>query len=117
MFCLQFAFWYWLTGLVIKLYLRVQENRIEQRIEVLEKFDEIVHRVLVEKHGSEYYWFDADDNEFLAQGKDIDEALERIKKRYPSHIFFVADHTYQYKVSAATEWKLEPYKTLETNKG
>lgn len=112
-FFLQLFFWYWFISLIFTVWYKVQEHKLDEKLEILEKVNDIVHRVAVEKHGDQYYWFDSDDNEFLAQGKDLDETLDRIKKRYPNHIFFVADKTHQYKISAATEWKLEPYKTVE----
>lgn len=43
--------------------------------------------VRVEKIGSMFYLYSANDNEFLAQGTSIEDALEAIKKRYPDQNF------------------------------
>jgi hypothetical protein len=65
--------------------------------DVLER---LIHEVNVEQHGAESYWFDKETNEFLAQGKTDDELIERIKKRFPDHIFIVPEKG----LLASPEW-------------
>jgi hypothetical protein len=55
-----------------------------------------------------YYWFDADDNEFLAQGKRFEDTKDQLKKRFPTHIFFVTTGDKKYKI-ASPNWQLESY--------
>lgn len=43
--------------------------------------------VRVEKIGSMFYLYSTNNNEFLAQGTSIEDALEAIKKRYPDQNF------------------------------
>jgi hypothetical protein len=114
-FCLQFIFWFWIFSLFFRLILRIEERKLETNLIVLQKLEKLIHQVTVEKYGDEYYWFDADNHEFLVQGKDVEEALDKLKKRYPNHVFFVTDDAYQYRVGAATKWKLEPYKAAGVN--
>ena len=44
-------------------------------------------RIRVEKHGEELYLFAEDNDEFLAQGSTLQEALDRIEKRFPGDNF------------------------------
>lgn len=44
-------------------------------------------RIRVEKHGEELYLFAEDNDEFLAQGPTLEEALDRIEKRFPGDNF------------------------------
>lgn len=71
------------------------EARLKQRLM------DIVHCVRVEEHNKVYYWYDNDDNRFLAQGSTSEEIVEHLKSRFPDHIFFVSDHF----ISEKTGWK------------
>lgn len=53
------------------------------------RLDEIVHRVRVEKDKNTYYWYDMDNNKFLAQGSSDSEIINTLKARFPDHIFFL----------------------------
>jgi hypothetical protein len=44
-------------------------------------------RIRVEKHGTELYLFAEDNDEFLAQAPTLQEALDRIEKRFPGDSF------------------------------
>jgi hypothetical protein len=107
-FVVQSIFWWFIIQLVFSVFLRVRENKEQRFNNMIEKLDEVTHRVLVEKHGDMYYWFDADDNEFLAQGKSLEDTINILKKRFPTHMFFVTTGDKKYKI-ASPSWNLEPY--------
>jgi hypothetical protein len=113
-FLLQCAFWYFVMSLVVGFFQRRIDEKEQTFKEQYERLNHLIHRVQVERHGDVYYWFDADDDEFLGQGKDMDEAVEQIKKRFPGHIFFVADKAQSYRISGP-DWKLTPIALKESN--
>ena len=110
-FLIQAIFWYIVFSFLLGLIIRYNKNKEENLTELKNKLDEIVHRVQVEQHGEVYYWFDADDNEFLAQGKDVEEVVTKIKQRFPNHIFFLASKDKAYKISGP-DWLLTPINGL-----
>ena len=105
----DFCFQIFLISIIVNFFISLVksnlESRVEQHIEILEKFNELVHRVRVEEHNNVFYWFDDDNDEFLAQGQNIDEATERLKARFPGHIFFITNKEVIYRLSAP-EWQL-----------
>ena len=107
-FLVQVIFWWFIFQTVFSVLLRIRETKEQRFRDMIEKLDEITHRVSVEKHGDMYYWFDADDNEFLAQGKGLEDTIDQLKKRFPNHIFFVTSGDKKYKI-ASPDWKLESY--------
>lgn len=107
-FVVQGIFWWFIIQLVFSVFLRMRENKEQRFNDMIEKLDEITHRVTVEKHGDMYYWFDSDDNEFLAQGKKLEDTVDQLKKRFPNHIFFLTTGDKKYKI-ASPGWNLEPY--------
>lgn len=113
-FLLEIAFWYFIIGIVTMPLRRKLDQKREDLENVIEKLNEIVHIVNVEKHGDCYYWFDADNDEFLAQGSTTDETIAHLKSRFPKHIFFVQSKDQSYKISAP-DWKFVPFKLNESN--
>ena len=95
---------------------RKMDQKREELDAVMEKLKEIVHVVNVEKHGDYYYWFDADNDEFLAQGMTTDETIAHLKSRFPKHIFFVQSKEQSYKISGPN-WDFVPVdiKALKSN--
>ena len=83
-------------------------NGLEARIK--KRLDDIIHRVRVEKQANTYYWYDMDDNEFLAQGSTDEESIASLKSRFPDHMFFLPTN---HLVCAKTEWKP---KLVDSNK-
>jgi len=51
----------------------------------------IIHPVKSEQHGDVIYFFDADTNTFLAQGRDDAELAEALRARWRDHIFIVGE--------------------------
>lgn len=92
-----FLFGVW-VGTVMSLLImwwamRRARQRAEAYVEKLEKF----HRTLktyqesqvqarVEKHGENFYMYDAQSDRFLAQGRDAAEILSKIPKNQTMHI-------------------------------
>lgn len=67
----------------------LKETNDELTNRLYKRLDEIVHRVRVEQDEDTYYWFDQDNNKFLAQGKSDSEIIDVLKKRFPDHIFYL----------------------------
>ena len=79
--------------------------KLKERVGILKQLSEIIHQVKVEERDGIKYWYDADSEAFLAQGKTIDEVIDVIKSRFPDHIFLIRDTG---GVSKQTDWKLMP---------
>ncbi len=60
------------------------ERMIEQADEILEEENEINDTIIarVEKHGDNFYLFSEQSDEFIVQGKDMQEIRENLNKRY-----------------------------------
>jgi len=78
--------------------------------QLINKIDEIVHRVEVVEDKSMYYWYDQDDKEFLAQGRTTEEIIDNIKSRFPDHIFYLEDSNSL--ICAKHGWKPQPTNTF-----
>ena len=106
-FLIECAFWYFVIGLLTIPLRKRMERRQDELDEQIEQLSKLVHRVQVEKHGESYYWFDADSDKFLGQGKTIEEAVVQIKNRFPGHIFLVGTKDNTYRLSGP-DWTLKP---------
>lgn len=56
-------------------------------VAVKEHLNKIIHEVKVEKHQGIEYWFDNETDQFLGQGKTVEEIANSLKSRFPDHIF------------------------------
>ena len=111
-FFLNFVFWIFVFSLglaVLKYFLVDKPQNLEIQQEWLEKVDEIVHRVEIEKHGEIYYWYDNDDGEFLGQGRSEQECIDHVKKRFPTHLFLFTNNKY----IKAPDWNFKTYTVQE----
>lgn len=61
---------------------KVAKTEMEQ-----EESTVIVTEIRVEKIGNMFYLYTTKDNEFLAQGASLEDALEVVKQRYPNRNF------------------------------
>jgi hypothetical protein len=77
--------------------------KLKERVDILKQLTEIIHQVKVEERDGIKYWYYADSEAFLSQGKTIDEVINVIKSRFPDHIFLIQDTG---GVSKQTDWKL-----------
>jgi hypothetical protein len=95
LFVAQVMFWYFVGTLVVDflgaLYINHQRKELDVRNRIVDRLNKIVHQVKIEKHGDMYYWFDNDDDRFLAQGKTLDEIVVGLKQRFIDHVFIVND--------------------------
>ena len=90
----------------VKFALRINDviqhsNELEERIKA--HLHKIVHSVKIEQHNDIYYWYDNDDDSFLAQGRGTEEIVAVLKSRFPEHIFLINNESW---VAASTDWKL-----------
>ena len=93
----------WVIGNIVIGFLEFYHGETSAMEDKLKKhLDDIIHRVEVVKQGEVYYWFDHDDNEFLGQGATDSEVIEHIKKRFPTHIFYLPTN---HLICAKTEWQ------------
>jgi hypothetical protein len=105
-FAVKVFLWYLFFNFVFGLIFGSNKVRqAEQAAALTKKLDEIVHRVNIEQHGTVYYWFDADDDEFLGQGTNTDEIIAHVKSRFPTHLFFLPTQ----ELVNAPEWTPKPY--------
>jgi hypothetical protein len=106
-FAFQLLFWYTITSIFLNFLLRRVDKEAKDDIEkILDRVNEIVHRVRIEEHYNTYYWYDADSDKFLAQGATPAELIDRLKIRFPEHIFLLEEKNSMLKVSAPN-WKIE----------
>ena len=81
---LDIALWAFFVSLGINLVLKLMtaklELELEARQELLAKVSNIVHIVKEETVGEMVYWFDRDNDRFLAQGKTKEENLYRFNR-------------------------------------
>lgn len=113
LFALQLWFWYTIANLFFSFLLYRAEKEAKQDIEkILHRVNEVVHRVRVEEHHNTYYWYDADSDKFLAQGATPAELIDRLKIRFPEHIFLLEskENDTVLKISAPN-WKIEKIAT------
>jgi hypothetical protein len=69
------------------------EQRIITRIDYAESIvkyiNSLVHEVKVEQRDGMIYWYDAEDNRFIAQGRSREEIIEVLKLQFPDHVFLI----------------------------
>ena len=106
-FVLQTIFWLVVFNFIIGGILNAMEIKNQQRTQQLNMLDQITHRVQVEQHGEVYYWFDADDGEFLGQGKDTDSIIQVLRSRFPKHVFFVSNSQNEIWKLHGPSWQLD----------
>jgi hypothetical protein len=75
----------------------------------LEQIDELVHRIKVETHHGVNYWFDQDDDEFLGQGKTLQDIINHVKSRFPKHMFFMMENDKTMMLAERTNWQFEEF--------
>lgn len=90
---------------------RAEARREEHINEAIEKAVSKMHIVSIEQHGNIEYWFDKQNNEFIAQGTNLDELITHAKSRFPNHCFFFNQNEQWYKVSGP-DWKVEQTRTV-----
>lgn len=77
--------------------------KLGDRLTVLKRLNDIIHQVKIEKRNGFEYWYDKDNETFLAQGKSINEVIDVLKSRFPDHVFLLEDRG---GIAAQTNWQL-----------
>lgn len=58
---------------------------------IIERKKEMIRSIKQERHGEQYYWFDAETDRFITQGKNYEEIVEGLRARFPRHVFIIND--------------------------
>lgn len=89
-FLIQIALWMVFWHFAFKIVRSFMgQNNDEERQELVKKVMDRIHQIKEEKHGDLTYWFDAESDAFLAQGKNDDEIKAHLKGRFKGHIFLL----------------------------
>lgn len=59
--------------------------------ELRDHFSQRLHRVRSEQIGSTFYWYDADTDQFIAQGETDDEIRAGLQQNWRDHIFVISE--------------------------
>lgn len=95
------------------LLLKYEQGINAEVVELKSKLRKMIHFVKLEKHGEQLYWFDAETDQFLGQGKCVDEIVAHVSSRFPTHVF--VDETAS-NFLKAPEWKPVPITELRNVK-
>jgi len=82
----------------------------ETNSQVKEYLSSIIHPVKSEQHGDIIYFYDGDDNTFIAQGRNDEELATVLKANWRDHIFIIGEKY----VMAGPEFKMTEIKDPET---
>jgi len=110
-FLFEILMWIIFWFILFRLADRFVSNKINsaEKDELINYVANRLHRIKQEKHGEVYYWFDADTDAFLGQGKTDDEVKEHLKQRFKGHVFLLDDD----RALAGPDLKLTPIKELK----
>jgi hypothetical protein len=101
LFLLWITCTYFIAQVTLGIHDALRESNHNLEKELHKHLDDIIHRVRVEKYNGVYYWYDTDDNEFLAQGNNDTEIIAVLKSRFPNHIFYLPTNQF---LSAGHNW-------------
>lgn len=62
-----------------------------QRDSVIKVLDKMIREVKVENYHGLSYWFDKENDRFLAQGETNQEIISVLKTRFPDNVFLLPD--------------------------
>lgn len=91
---------YWLGRFVITWLDTKQLVKNFNTQKVVSVLDKMIREVRVETHHGWTYWFDKENDRFLAQGEDTQEVIAVLKDRFPDNVFLLPDG----KVLGAPHW-------------
>lgn len=117
LFVLNILLWYLVINAAANLilayfdYRKIKSKFEIERKELKEHIKKIVHNVNQERHGEVYYWFDADSDQFLAQGSTDEEIRQHLLSRFKGHVFILDND----RVLAGPALELTPIETLKLN--
>jgi hypothetical protein len=110
-FIINCFLWYVFFSLMLKLYnvWKAVKSDAPERDELVKKVMTMIHQVKQEQHGDVFYWFDADTDMFLGQGKTDSEIKEHLKQRFKGHVFLLDEE----RALAGPDLALTPVKDLK----
>lgn len=90
-FVIRVALWMVFFHFVFKAIgaLSSAKSNAEDREALVKKVMTLIHTVKQEQHGDMYYWFDADTDQFLGQGRTDDEIRVHLLERFKGHAFIL----------------------------
>lgn len=91
---------YWLGRFVITWLDTKQLVKNFNTQKVVSVLDKMIREVKVETHHGWTYWFDKENDRFLAQGENTQEVIAVLKARFPDNVFLLPDG----KVLSAPNW-------------
>lgn len=104
LFFIELMFWVFVIDFVVSKLFGSRKEAAEEREELIKEVAKKIHQVKQEKHGDAYYWFDADTDQFLAQGCTDEEIRVHLLERFKGHIFLLDEK----RAMAGPELKLMP---------
>lgn len=79
-------------GKIVILWLDVRQGSHEDhRNKVISVLDKMIREVNIETHHGLAYWFDKENDRFLAQGSTSQEIIAVLKERFPDNVFLLPD--------------------------
>jgi hypothetical protein len=110
-FIINCVLWYLFFGFLLRIYdvWKAVKEDSPSREDVAKQVMTMIHTVKQEQHGEIFYWFDADSDAFLGQGKTDDEIKEQLKQRFKGHVFLLDDT----RALAGPDLKITPIKELK----
>lgn len=113
-FCIEILLWMVFCSVLFGIVRKVLsvEDTTDEREKIVDEVMKLIHRVKQEQHGECYYWFDADTDEFLAQGTTDTEIKDQLKKRFQGHAFIIDEK----RALAGPELKLVTLEELKMDK-
>ena len=90
-FILEAVMWFYAFKMLVAfwdLYSVWKEAKIIEE-DLHTKLTKLVHNVKPEKHAEMHYWFDEETDNFLAQGKDMNEIRSHLRERFKQDVFLV----------------------------
>ena len=113
---LEILIWAFIVFFATRLFLAAVNTRLEDQLEqqedLIKKLNEVIHVVKEEKHGDVVYWFDGDNDQFLAQGRNIDEIKLHLKQRFHKHIFLLNETEMLANSKETNQYELMPISKL-----
>lgn len=82
---------YFLASFILAFYKVYSEAKKATEEQIIAALDAKIHRIKQEKDGDMHYWFDYDDDQFIAQGRTIKDIQEVLRARWSRHIFVISD--------------------------
>lgn len=108
-FVIQTVLWFvffWVAHRIIEGHI---QTKIKAENELIKEIMNKTHIVKAENHGEMIYWFEVNNDSFVAQGKNMSELIQHCKLRYPPthHFLIIEGEKVIFKVSAP-DWMPVP---------